>query len=87
MKSVRSPKFKKMYKDLPTSIKLLAKKNYSLWKKNPLHPSLHYKSFGDDFKSVRIGDHYRAIGFVVDEYIVWDWIGSHEEYNKIFKLL
>jgi hypothetical protein len=38
--------------------------------------------------SVRIGDHYRAVGFYEKaDLFIWTWIGSHEEYNKLSKLL
>jgi len=60
----------------------LARKNYRLWQTNSFHPSLHFKSIGKPNWSVRVGDHYRAIGQFVGEEFVWEWIGTHADYDK-----
>jgi hypothetical protein len=31
-----------------------------------------------------VGDHYRAVGHFVGDVFLWEWIGTHEEYNKRF---
>jgi len=33
--------------------------------------------------SVRVGLHYRALATEVDADLVWFWIGSHAEYDKL----
>ena len=33
--------------------------------------------------SVRVGERYRAIGTDVDDEIMWFWIGTHADYDKI----
>jgi len=33
--------------------------------------------------SVRVGEHYRALGIDVKEGIYWIWIGAHAEYDRI----
>lgn len=33
--------------------------------------------------SVRIGDHYRALGVDVEGGILWIWIGTHAEYDNL----
>lgn len=61
------------------------RKNYALWADDHFHPSLEFKKLkgsGDRF-SVRVGDHYRAIGHLVGDSVEWVWIGTHEEYNKL----
>jgi plasmid maintenance system killer protein len=67
-------------------VKRLARKNYQLWNTNRNHPSLAFKKLkggtGTRF-SVRVGDHYRAIGQLDADSVEWVWIGNHEEYNKI----
>ncbi|HUZ06386.1 MAG TPA: hypothetical protein VMV89_02740 [Candidatus Paceibacterota bacterium] len=45
---------------------------------------LHFKSIGKSDWSVRVGGHYRAVGKFSGEIFLWEWIGSHEEYNKRF---
>ena len=37
----------------------------------------------DDLYTVRIGDRYRAIGYMESGEITWTWIGSHADYNNL----
>jgi hypothetical protein len=37
--------------------------------------------------SVRIGLKWQAVRILENHVIVWFWIGSHEEYNKLLNLL
>jgi hypothetical protein len=60
----------------------LADKNFALPKENSRHPSLHLKRIGELW-SVRVGDHYRALGFEVPDGIQWIWIGTHADYDKM----
>ena len=76
-----TPEFWRLYRTLPVPVKALARKNYRLWSENALHPSLHFKSIGKPNWSARVDEHYRA--FTSREF-VWEWIGTHEEYNKRF---
>ena len=76
--------FRKLYEELPQEIKELANKNFELLKKDPLHPSLHFKKVGKLW-SVRIGDSYRALALKDGDEFIWFWIGTHEEYNLIMK--
>ncbi len=76
--------FWRLYRALPAEVRMLAQKNYRLWSANAYHPSLHFKSIGKSDWSVRVGGHYRAVGKFSGETFLWEWIGSHEEYNKRF---
>lgn len=58
----------------------MADKNYDILKKDPKHPSLRFKKIGKLW-SVRVGIYYRALG--IEEDIVWFWIGSHADYDKL----
>ena len=69
---------------LPSEIQALAHRNFAQLKTDPNHPSLHFKSIGKSDWSVRVGGHYRAVGKFSGEIFLWEWIGSHEEYNKRF---
>ncbi|MGC9577000.1 MAG: hypothetical protein ACPF1Y_18085 [Desulfobacterota bacterium U4-17] len=51
-------------------------------KNDPYHPSLHTKKAGH-YWSVRVGLRYRAVAVEVPEGLLWFWIGSHEDYNKL----
>ena len=77
-----SPSFWEAYQNLPKTIQELADKNYQLLKANPDHPSLHFKRIRAYF-SVRVGIQYRALGIEVKEGVLWFWIGSHADYDKL----
>jgi hypothetical protein len=83
MKSKADSVFWKRYGLLPGSAQRLARKTYQLWARNPFHPSLRFKRLKGELWSIRVGDHYRAVGYFLDaNTFVWIWIGTHEEYNK-----
>jgi hypothetical protein len=87
MTSRATRRFWKLYQELPASIQRLAGKNYQLWRDNPRHPSLDFKKLaGREARfSVRVGDHYRALGQRTADGYEWVWIGSHEDYNKLIR--
>ena len=82
MKHLTSPDFWALFNALPLEIQKLARANYELLKDNPRHPSLHFKK-ARGYWSVRIGRNYRALGKQLDDGILWGWIGSHAEYERI----
>ena len=79
------PGFWQHYGKLPKHVQQLADKNYSLLKQDPTHPSLHLKKVGKrkQLWSIRVGEHYRALGLVKSEGVVWFWIGTHAEYDRL----
>ena len=85
MRSRATPRFWQLFSKLPEDIQRLALKNYALWRDNPSHPSLHFRPVRgqEDLFSVRIGDHYRALGRRDSGTIIWVWIGTHAEYNRL----
>lgn len=89
MRSSRTQGFRKLFRALPQRIKETAKKNYKLWQENPFHPSLEFKEIKskENIWSVRVGIGWRALGIVKanEDKIVWFWIGSHAEYDKILR--
>lgn len=82
MKHHAAPEFWQLFERLPAGIQDQARRNYDLLKTNPQHPSLHFKRIGR-FRSVRIGRRYRALGVEVADGILWFWIGTHAEYDKL----
>jgi hypothetical protein len=82
LKHFASSDFWEYYRKLPQSIQELADAHFALLKENPSHPSLHFKKAGK-YRSVRIGMHYRALAIEVPEGLLWFWIGSHSDYDKI----
>jgi hypothetical protein len=63
-------------------VRLLADKQFELLKADPQHPSLHFKRVGR-FHSVRVGAHYRALAVDAPDGVLWFWIGSHADYDRI----
>ncbi len=90
MKSEITDDFIAMFRKLPERVRKTARKNYQLWKDNPQHPSLEFKKLKASVPiySVRAGIGWRAVGIMKDpDTIVWFWIGSHSEYDKLIKTL
>ena len=77
-----SPSFWVAFEKLPREIQELARANYELLRENPRHPSLHFKKVGSNW-SVRVGLGYRALGTDVEDGVLWAWIGTHAEYNRL----
>jgi hypothetical protein len=84
MKYFASPSFWQLYERLPSTIQELADKNFDLLKRDPKHPSLHFKKTGN-YWSVRVGIKYRALGIEIEEGLLWFWIGTHSEYDKLLE--
>jgi hypothetical protein len=77
-----APRFWRCYRELPEEIRDLADRKYALLKTDPAHVSLHFKKTASLW-SVRVGLHYRALATEVDGDLVWFWLGSHAEYDKL----
>lgn len=87
MKSRLTNAFRAAFRTLPEHIKHSARRNYKLWKENPQHPGLQFKRVGNkqEAYSVRVGIGWRAIGVKTGDTIVWFWIGSHAEYDRLLQ--
>jgi hypothetical protein len=59
MRHFKDPKFRPLFDALPQCAQVAANKSFALLKRNPKHPSLHFKRIKDDLWSVRVG---RATG-------------------------
>lgn len=83
--SFATRRFWNLLQALPSEIQTLALKNYRLWLQDPNHPSLHFRCLkgGQNSYTVRIGDHYRALGQLTGTTMTWVWIGSHSDYNRL----
>lgn len=82
VKHLLSPRFWRCFNELPKIIQESARRSYQQMKRDPHHPSLQFKTVGQ-FWSVRIGLHYRALAVERDADLIWFWIGSHAEYDKL----
>ena len=84
MKHHASSRFWSLYEALPLEVRQVADKNYELLRSNPRHPSLHFKRIGKLW-SVRAGLQHRALGTDVDDGVMWIWIGTHGEYDRLVR--
>ncbi len=84
MKHFASPAFWNCHRKLPPTIQELADKNFDLLKENPQHVSLHLKRVRK-YWSVRIGIKHRALAYEVENGLLWFWIGTHAEYDRLTK--
>jgi hypothetical protein len=78
-------RFRKCFKRLPDQVQQRAREAYKLFREHPNHPGLRFKRVHptEPIVSVRVGLGYRALGVQQDDHIVWFWIGSHAEYDKL----
>ncbi len=79
-----APDFWDCYRALPHSVQSLADKAFEQLKTDPRHPSLYFKKV-DKFWSARVGVHYRALGVDLPDGVLWFWIGSHADYDRLVR--
>ena len=70
------------YDALPERSRAQADKAFQLLKQNPQHPSLHFKKVGTKW-SARVGRKHRALAIETDDGLLWFWIGSHADYDRL----
>ena len=89
MKSRTTRRFRSSFTNLPQIVQQQTRQAFRLWQENPSHPSLNFKRLktANPVYSVRIGNSYRAVGLVEGGVIVWFWIGSHADYDRVVKRL
>ena len=80
------PSFWRCYEALDLRIQEAARRSYQLFLANPAHPSLRLKKLAghDRIWSVRINDSFRALAERDGDTVVWFWIGSHNDFDKLF---
>jgi len=88
MKSSTTGPFWKCYA-LLLGHKDTSRKAFKIFLKNAYHPSLRFKKVHSSrpIFAVRISKDYRAVGNLAGDEMIWFWIGSHEEYDKLLKKL
>ncbi len=76
-----SPAFWSCYRRLPVDVQRQADRAFALLRRDPRHPSLHFKKVGGLW-SARIGRQYRALAEETADGLLWIWIGSHAGYDR-----
>ncbi len=91
MRHFTNPHFWECYQRLPREVQELADENFKLLKRDSRHPSLQLKHVlvkrgkTGRYWSARVGIKYRAIAIEIAEGLVWFWIGTHAEYDKLIR--
>jgi hypothetical protein len=82
-----SGRFRKLFSALPKHIQQQAREAYKQFKKNPFSPGLNFKQVHaiKPIYSVRINIEYRAVGIKSGNEIIWFWIGSHDDHDKLLR--
>ena len=85
IRSRTTRQFREAYTNLPEEVRRQARQAYLLFQQNPRHPGLRFKQIDDQSNtwSVRGGLGYRAVGVMDGSVIVWFWIVSHAEYDRM----
>lgn len=89
MNSRTTRRFRELLAALPAHVRRQAQEAYRLFQGNPAHPGLHFKQVHPDppIYSARVGIGYRAVGALDGDTIIWFWIGSHTDYDKLLQQL
>ena len=84
MNHFASSRYWTCYESLPTEVRQQADRQFALLKSNPSHPSLHFKKVGK-FWSARVNPWVRALATESGKDLVWFWVGTHTEYERLIK--
>ena len=89
MKSSVTQEFRELLSQLLTEVQEQASRAYSIWRIDPYHNNLQFKrvSQRQPIYSARIGIGYRTLGLLENDQIYWFWIGTHAEYDGLFRRL
>jgi len=78
-------RFREAFAALPLQVQAQARLAYDLFRRDPFHPSLRFKQIHPTrpIVSARVGLAYRALAVRAGDDVVWFWIGSHADYDKL----
>jgi hypothetical protein len=88
MNSHTTRRFRELLAALPAHVQQQAREAYMLFAQNPAHPGLHFKQVDPGpppVCSARVGIGYRALGTREGNEVLWFWIGSHADYDRLLK--
>jgi hypothetical protein len=89
MNSRTTKRFRELLAALPAHVRQQARDAYRLFRQNPSHPGLRFEKVHPDppLHSARVGIGFRAVGALEGGTVVWFWIGSHADYDKLLEQL
>lgn len=89
MISCTTRRFRELFDSLPAHVQSQSREAYRLFQQDPHHPGLRFKRVdaGRHYYSARVGIGYRVVGVREGNTIVWFWIGSHADYDRLLATL
>jgi hypothetical protein len=83
------PSFRRDFAKLPKDIQKRARAAYRRFRNDPFHSGLQFKRLHSQLPlwSVRVTDSYRAVGVRDNDTMVWFFIGTHAEYDRLLASL
>jgi len=87
VKSVHTEEYHELFAKLPPDVQKQARKANRLFEEDPYYPSLHFKCVNKEksWYSVRVNKSYRVIGKKEGDTVIWFFIGTHADYDRIWK--
>jgi hypothetical protein len=87
VRSRTTERFRRLLAALPQEVQEQARAAYRRFRDDPSHPGLRFKRVHprDPIYSARVGRGHRAVGVVIEHAIVWYWIGSQAEYDRLLQ--
>jgi hypothetical protein len=82
-------RFRSAFEALPQRVQRNARRAYRQFQKDPQHPSLQFKQVHPvrPIFSARVALGYRALAVREGSDIIWFWVGSHAEYDRLLSQL
>ncbi len=89
MKSRTTIEFRRLFADLPAAVQQQTRVAYRQFKEDSSYPSLRFKKAHPELPiySARISKNYRAVGLLDGDTVIWFWVGSHTEYDRLLEQL
>jgi hypothetical protein len=89
VKSRTTAQFRSSFASLPKKVQDQTRQAYRQFKQDPRHPSLRFKKIHSELPiySARISKNYRAVGQLDGDTVIWFWVGSHAEYDRLISRL
>jgi hypothetical protein len=88
MNARTTAEFRELFASLPGEVQRQARIAHGRLQQNRHHPGLRFRQVHatEPIYSARVELHYRAVGLLNGEEIVWFWIGSHADYDMLLTL-
>jgi len=82
-------RFRKAFAALPEHVRGRARDAYRQFRDDPSDPRLRFKQVHTSrpIFSARVGLGYRALAVREGDVVVWFWIGTHDDYDRLLRQL